>query len=128
MVHGSTAVMERLYKKYHLVIATSRPKKTEEDTKKWIRKNYKFHEFVNTREVGKDKLGLDVLIDDNLDNAKDFASMGGYALLFSQPWNEIIQNEEIEKLTREGKIVRCEGWNNVPEVIENTVKILEQRF
>lgn len=127
VVQGSTAVMEELYRKYHLVIATSRPKITEEDTKKWIRKNYNFHEFVNTREIGKDKLGLDVLIDDNLENAEDFASSGGYVLLLSQPWNEKTQSQKIDKFIRTEKIVRCKDWNDVPKALENIINILRKR-
>ena len=125
VVQGSTEIMKELYKKYHLVIATSRPKITEEETKEWIGKNYEFHEFVNTREIGKDKLGLDVLLDDNLDNAESFASSGGYVLLFSQPWNRK-QTGKIEEFIRTEKIVRIEDWNEVLESLEKITKMLRK--
>jgi 5'(3')-deoxyribonucleotidase len=119
VVQSSTTSMEQLHKKYHVVIATSRPLETQKSTIDWLKKNFKFHEFVNTREVGKDKLGLDVLIDDNLDNVKGFASSGGYALLFLQPWNLNIENQELEQLIRAKKIVRCEGWEQVLKSLQD---------
>jgi 5'(3')-deoxyribonucleotidase len=126
VVQGSTSAMEQLYKKYHIVIATSRPLDTEKETKSWLKKNYKFHEFVNTREIGKNKLGLDVLIDDNLDNAEAFASLGGYVLLISQPWNRYIQSEKINEFVRAKKIVICEDWSEVPKSLEKISHVLER--
>lgn len=128
VVQGSTSAMEQLYKEYHVVIATSRPMETEQETKSWLKKNFKFHEFVNTREVGKNIHGLSVLIDDNLENVRAFASSGGYALLFSQPWNRKIENEDFENFVRTRKIVRCKDWNAVSKSLASIEQILEQNL
>jgi len=125
VVQGSTSAMEKLYKKYHVVIVTSRPIETEQETKSWLKKNFKFHEFVNTREIGKNMLGLSVLIDDNLENVRAFASSGGYALLFSQPWNRKIENEGLENFIRAKKLIRCEGWDEVLKSLINIERLLE---
>jgi len=113
VIPGSTSVMKQLHRTYHIVIVTNRPLETQRTTIDWLKKHFKFHEFVDTREVGKNKLGIDVLIDDNLDNVKMFASSGGDALLFSQPWNQKVQDKESEEMVRTKKIIRCENWEDV---------------
>lgn len=112
VVHGSISAMELLHKNYHVVIVTNRPPETQKNTIDWLKKHFKFHEFVNTREMGKDKLGLDILIDDNLDNVKLLASSGGRSLLFSQPWNQNVKDKEFEELVRAKKIIRCRDWKD----------------
>jgi 5'(3')-deoxyribonucleotidase len=126
VVQGSTSAMQQIYKKYHIVIVTSRPIDTEKETKDWLKKNFKFHEFINTRECGKNSLGLDLLIDDNLDNVKAFASSGGCALLFSQPWNLKTDDKDLENLIRARKTVRCENWDEILKSITNIEKKLRR--
>lgn len=113
LVTGSTSAMKKLYKSYHVVIATNRPLETQKNTIDWLKKHFQFHEFANTREVGKDKLGLDILIDDNLDNVKMFAASGHRALLFSQPWNRNVKDREFEEMVKTKKLIRCENWEEV---------------
>ena len=111
VVQGSTEAMSDLFRKFHVVIATSRPIDSEEATVRWLRRNFAFHEFANTRETGKDSLGLEILVDDNLDNVKKFAFSGGVAVLFSQPWNRA--DGELEEHIKTKRVVRCEGWEEV---------------
>ncbi len=94
---GSTNVMQEMYERYHVVIATSRPVETQQATIEWVKKSFRFHEFANTRQVGKANLGLNLLIDDNIDNAKSFALGKGTAILFSQPWN-MGEDDEMKQL------------------------------
>lgn len=112
VVSGSTSAMKQLHETYHVVVATNRPLETENSTIDWL-KHFKFHEYANTREVGKDKLGLDILIDDNLDNVKIFAFSGGRAILFSQPWNQNVKDKELEDMIRAKKVICCENWEDV---------------
>jgi 5'(3')-deoxyribonucleotidase len=77
--------MQSLYKHTHLVVATSRPLETESKTLDWLQQHFKFHEMANTRETGKAVLGLEILIDDNLDNLKTFIKAGGVGIVFTQP-------------------------------------------
>lgn len=124
IVNGSKPAMDTLYKRYHVVIVTSRPIETEQETKKWLRKNFRFHEFINTRECGKNGLGLDILIDDNLENVKNFASSKCVALLFSQPWNRQFKDENLENLISTKRVIRCKDWNEVMKSISG----VEQRL
>lgn len=125
VVLGSTKAMEEMYDKYHIVIASARPSEAEEATKRWLRKHFKYHEYVNTREIGKHQLGLDILIDDNLENIKKFCQSGGrFAVIFNQPWNQSIDNE-IRRLMNEGKVVRCNTWE---EVIRNISGYIEKAY
>jgi 5'(3')-deoxyribonucleotidase len=126
LVQGAQHAMKRLYKKYHIVIVTSRPRETEKETKDWLKRHFKFHEFVNTREFGKNIRGLHVLIDDNLENIKICASSGCYGLLFSQPWNQTIQDEELKSLIRAEKVIRCNGWDDVLKALPKIERTSEQ--
>lgn len=127
VIAGSISALEELYKIYHLVIATNRPSETEQYTVSWLKKHFKFHEFINTREVGKDSLELDVLIDDNPENIKSFARVGKKALLFLQPWNKGYADKEFERLIREKKIIRCDGWKKTLEVLIEFKKQCEKK-
>lgn len=122
VVSGSIDAMARLRNKFHVVVATSRPKETETDTLQWLKRNFKFHEYVNTRERGKENLGLDVLIDDNLDNVRVFANSSHPAVLFSQPWNQ--KDDSIKDQLKSQKIVRCTGWSEAETRLELIQKTL----
>ena len=118
VVIGSTKNMKEMYKKYHIVIASSRPPESERATKDWLSRHFKFHEYVNTRQIGKYGLGLHVLIDDNLENIKNFCKYGGQlAIIFDQPWNQQI-DAEIQQLMKEGKVIRCKSWDEISEELD----------
>ena len=93
VIIGSIKNMEEIYRKYHIVIASSRPPESERATKVWLSKHFKdkYHEYVNTHQIGKHNLGLHVLIDDNLENIKKFANMEGSSPSF-------LTNHGIDKL------------------------------
>ena len=124
VVLGSTKAMEQMYEKYHVVIASSRPKEAEEATKRWLNKFFKYHEYVNTRDIGKHKLGLDILIDDNLENIKNFCKAGGkLAIIFNQPWNQS-EDYEMRRLVYQGKVIRCNSWNEILEKLQDITRKL----
>ncbi|MCC6019601.1 MAG: hypothetical protein LM601_11250 [Candidatus Verstraetearchaeota archaeon] len=79
VIIGSIKNMEEIYRKYHIVIASSRPPESERATKVWLSKHFKdkYHEYVNTHQIGKHNLGLHVLIDDNLENIKNLQTWRG---------------------------------------------------
>jgi len=126
VVEGSVSGMENLHKSHHVVIVTARPLETENDTIKWLKRSFEFHEFVSSRELGKDRLGLDILIDDNLDNVKKFASSGEISILLSQPWNRNV-DKDFERLAKEGKIIRCENWASIMGAI-NQLKVQPKKY
>ncbi|MEM3564666.1 MAG: hypothetical protein QXR19_15650 [Candidatus Jordarchaeaceae archaeon] len=117
VIPNAETAMKKLHEKYHVVVVTSRPPETQKSTEKWLRNHFNFHELVNTRKVGKNCLGLDILIDDNLDNVKTFAQSGQCAILFSQPWNQNVKDKEFREMIKKGKIIRCRNWNEVMELL-----------
>lgn len=119
VIEGAKEGMLYLWQNHFVIIATSRPKETENATFKWLSSNFKFREYCNTRGKSKKSLRAGILIDDNIRNIKEFSSSGGIGLLFSQPWNENRPN--ISDLIDRGKVYRCDGWTNVL----NIVKLLE---
>ena len=121
VVHDSFDSMEELYQKHHIVIATSRPLETEQATLRWLRKHFKYHEYVNTRTVGKGNFGLDLLVDDSIQNIEQFASAGRKCILFSQPWNRE-ETQAVKDFIRSRQILRCENWK---EVLDNIEKVAE---
>jgi 5'(3')-deoxyribonucleotidase len=119
VIAGSTTAMEWLRDRFHIVIASSRPVEAEAETVKWLKKNFPrcWHEYVNTRVIGKQTLGLKILVDDYPKNAKQFASESGIVLLFSQPWNRD-EDDEMKILMRTKKIIRCDDWKAVTDQLE----------
>jgi 5'(3')-deoxyribonucleotidase len=116
-VAGAEPAMQKLYTYAHVVVATSRPVETEAATITWLRLHFKFHEVAITRETGKAVLGLEYLIDDNIDNLKTFVRAGGVGILFSQPWNRAADDDpEIREFFKDNRLKRCSGW---PEVLAN---------
>lgn len=122
VIHGSIDSMKYLHGRHHVVIATARPLGTEQATLNWLRKHFLYHEYFNTRAVGKSGHGLKVLVDDNPQNIEDFASSGGTGVLFSQPWN-MKDTKKMEDLVRTKRVVRCDDWSEVLAVIEEITMI-----
>jgi 5'(3')-deoxyribonucleotidase len=117
-VPGSVWGMEQLYGRAHIVVATSRPLDTETETVDWLKQHFKFHEIVNTRETGKAVLGLEVLVDDNIENLRSFVKAGGLGILFSQPWNAAASSDaEIGGFFEENRLQRCSDWAQVLTII-----------
>ncbi len=113
-IEGAIEGMELLYQTYHVTVATSRPKETEEATKKWVRTHFKYHDFCNTRGKTKDCVQSDVLIDDYIPNIEDFTKNKGIGLLFSQPWNQ----EHSKLVSSKGKIYFINSWHDAVNIIK----------
>lgn len=108
---------------FDVVLVTSRQLILEEHTKTWIQQNFpnSFREiaFGNHwgtagRKVSKselcEKLGADVLIDDNISYAKECANTGMSVLLFGEyPWN----SNEHDNTTLPSIVRRVSGWGEV---------------
>lgn len=117
VVRGARQALEEMGSLHCVIVATSRPIEANEATVEWLkRKALRFHKFVNTRREGKSTLAADVLIDDHLENVKDFALTKRVAILLSQPWNS--NHDSIQGLVRRGAIVCARNWNKVVEIIE----------
>jgi len=116
---GADKALGEIYKRYHVVIATARPVKSQAATIAWLEKHFKhrYHEYANTALVSKSKLGLDVLIDDNPETAKEFADSEGLAILFDQPWNRSLHIDEDAPIGNL-KLFRRRGWEEVKTLLD----------
>lgn len=119
LIEGAKEGMLYLWQNHFVIIATSRPKESEDATLKWLSSNFKFHEYCNTRGKSKEFLHAHILIDDNIQNIREFSSNSDIGLLFSQPWNE--NRSSIRDLIERGKVYCCDCWKNVL----NLIKLLE---
>jgi 5'(3')-deoxyribonucleotidase len=120
IIEGAKQGMDYLFKNHFVIIATARPKETEEATKKWVSRNFSFHAFFNTKGKCKSTVNSDVLVDDYIPNIQKFVEKAGYGILFSQPWNE--DRSKIQNLLLEGKVTCCDSWRDVTETIEKIAR------
>ncbi|RLG36738.1 MAG: hypothetical protein DRN91_07240 [Candidatus Alkanophagales archaeon] len=116
--------LKLLYERYHLVIISNRPKEAQKATKQWLKSNnLKFHETLWTRETGKAVPGVDILIDDNIENIKMFVSHSprSFGILFLRPWNRQTKDKdrELQRLIGMKRVFCCNGWGEVLRAISN---------
>jgi uncharacterized HAD superfamily protein len=125
-VEGAKEVLERLSKNNNLYIVTAKPDRLEQITLDWLQKHYpdkfkKIH-FANTFSHSLDtkkrkksevciEAGINLLIDDGIDNAIDVSSAGIPVLLFDTPWN---QTEELPS-----GVTRVFSWGEIEKEINN---------
>lgn len=109
-VTGASDAIKKLSKENKLIIVTSRLEHLEKDTVKWIDKFFpqifkdiyvNKHASSGTTRYTKSeickKINATILIEDNLEYAKDCCSNNIEVLLFNRPWN---QNKIPNKSTR----------------------------
>jgi uncharacterized HAD superfamily protein len=118
-VPGSRQSLGELYKQYHIVIASSRPNDARENTEKWLKsQHYMYHEYFNTRQTGKTGIGLDFLIDDNLEYVRQFARQGKTAILFDRTWNRR-RDVEVRQLIASGRIKVFKAWKDISKFLRS---------
>ncbi len=120
VINGAKNGIKYLQKNFSVVIASSRPKKTEKETIYWLSNNFNIHEYINTFNKNKGSLEVDILIDDNISNIKNFSKNNRIGILFSQPWNQ--KRQEIKYMISKKKVFCCIDWKNVID----TLKILNK--
>ncbi len=119
VVAGAVEAVDYLRKKHELIVITSRSEEISEITHQWINQYFpnRFAEVVLTNqfsrpgiefktkgEVGKE-IGIEAMIDDNLDNLLDCAKHGINGYLFEAGWNRYQTVPE--------SIVRIKSWTEV---------------
>jgi len=121
LIEGVREVIERLKEDYELYVVTSRREETRERTERFLNKYFDgvFRDIVFTSEFDDEnrkskadvcvELGLDYMIEDNKDFARECIEKGVKVLLFDRPWNR----EEIDG------VVRVFGWGEVLDRIKN---------
>ena len=95
-VDFSVEGVSELKRHHELVVVTARHKEVMNETTGWVGRYFPsmFSEVHFAHSYGNGsksedcrRLGVDVLIEDSLENARDFALAGGEALLLDQRWN-----------------------------------------
>lgn len=109
---------------YTVNITTSRNPNLREFTENWLAlHNIPFHSlaFVDDH---KREVGPDILVDDRLRTAAEYANTTGPAILFKQPWNQ----SEVERnlfLTAPIRftLIEAASWNSVVEAVRRLVNV-----
>lgn len=123
-VHGAPEALKTLSKEHSLVVITSRPDFTQENTLKWLRKHFDMSlfdrvYFANLFASDKPKrnkseicheLGVDVFVDDYHVYAEDVAKSGKKVLLFDAPWNRGYGDHP--------NITRVHSWDQILEILK----------
>jgi len=117
-ITGAKEGVKKLQKKHKLVVVTGRPKIVSATTSAWLDKHFPdvFSKVYFTSEVLlgsniKDKdeicqeIGANLIIEDDLDTAKDCVKNDILALLFDKPWNR--------KLRASSYIKRVYSWEDI---------------
>jgi uncharacterized HAD superfamily protein len=118
-IPGSSESLNKLYEKYHVVIASSRPNEARKSTEDWLKSHhFRYHEYFNTGKTGKAGIGLGFLVDDNIEIAREFAKRGKTAILLDQPWNRRRDNE-IRVLIAQGKIKVYKNWRDISKFLSS---------
>jgi uncharacterized HAD superfamily protein len=98
-VFGALEAINKLKEKNELVIITGRPDSTNDFVKKWIEKHFpdSFNKIIHTNQffgvhrekskVAKEE-GIEIFIDDNLENVLSVSKEGIVCFLMDTPWNQ----------------------------------------
>ena len=86
---GARQMLEALRQDHRVIIVTARSPEIRDATRSWLARRRLAHDgLVFTAEAGKSAHGLDVLVDDYVDNLVDFLTRTpGLAILVRRPWN-----------------------------------------
>jgi len=104
LINDAEKAIKFLKKHYKVVFITSRWRFTKRVTKKWIKKHFGKTKIIFERE--KEHINVDLLIDDKFGQVNAFTrETGKPSILFSQPWNEMMEIKE--------PICRCRNWVEV---------------
>ena len=122
-IEGALDGIARLKENHSLVIVTARPESTEEKTKQLISRyfpdtfrevHFTNHFFGSTNRRLKSELcrqlGIEIFIDDSINNARDIAEIGVPVLLLDAPWN---RNQDLPP-----GVTRVYSWEEIIEKID----------
>jgi 5'(3')-deoxyribonucleotidase len=114
-VDGAIGTLEKLrLEGYYLELVTSKPKWAEHATYQWLgkwRPPFQRVTIVSKDDVKADFTDARILIDDKMQNIKDFVNAGRTGLLFTRPHN---------RFEKEGvSIIRVNNWQEVYREIKN---------
>lgn len=119
LMPGANEAVSYLKKDHELVVITARPDMTKATTVGWLNNHFPdtFSRIVLTNQVSREdivaktkgeigsELGIEAMIDDNIDNVMDCIQHGIKGYLFSSPWNQ--------DKTISDKIIRIHNWQEI---------------
>lgn len=112
--NGAKEAMERLREEGHKIfIITARPSNSIEMTKTWLRhKGLPYTQLVQLNEGKKylAKVKLDLIVDDNLEDALEWSQRTENVLVYDQPWNQTLNLKNLVK--------RVHGWNEILDEVQ----------
>ncbi|MBI5229280.1 hypothetical protein HY991_04155 [Candidatus Micrarchaeota archaeon] len=122
-VEGAVEGVRELKEEHELVVITSRQYGIEKETRVWVQKTFPdaFSGVYFTNDFSKDglrskskkdfckELGIDLLVEDHLNYAKECVADGVRVLLLDCPWN---------KRERPQKVSRVYSWKEIVERIQ----------
>ena len=123
-VDGAVDGVKKLRQSHNIFVITAKPEELREKTLEWLDRHFpqmfdgihftnQYHGSGLKRAKGEicRELGVEVFVDDTLDNVTDVADFGIPALLLDAPWNQ----GEIKSL-----VTRVYSWDEIVEIlIEN---------
>ena len=100
VIEGAKETLERLRENKHdIVLVTSRPKKVEALTVKWLSRNmipYNGLHFASGTKLN--GISYDLFLEDQDNFAYEIAENGTFVLLFDAPWNRHVEHVNINRV------------------------------
>jgi 5'(3')-deoxyribonucleotidase len=120
-VAGAQEAVSRLagLRDLRLSAVTSRPAETQSATTRWL--GQYFPSLPLTHTACKERLPIDVLVDDFPPFVERFAAAGKVGILFSQPWNAAEQ----ERLRHLPRIAVVHGWHQGAHTLERLMRTVD---
>jgi len=112
LIKDADKYIKILKKKHEIILMTARHI-NHEITKKWLMNNridYDNLYFLNEGHKYKSSLELDIIIEDNLNEALNWFSKVKHILVFNHPWNQCIDINNV--------LHRVKNWKQIYEYIE----------
>ncbi|PIP55788.1 MAG: hypothetical protein CO183_00770 [Candidatus Zambryskibacteria bacterium CG_4_9_14_3_um_filter_42_9] len=120
-IPGAVEGIRNLKEHHNLSVITARPEELKEKTIEWLEKHYanmfdgiyftnQYHGSGPKRSKGEicHELGVNIFVDDILENAEDVVSFGIPVLLFDKPWNQA----EVRS-----PITRVRSWEEIMKIL-----------
>ncbi len=122
LIQDATRVIRELSDDFEIFIVTSRPLRFKEKTENFLKNNQILYEIIYSNEIhnangSKNKadickeLGVNILIDDNKDYAKNCAENNIKVFLLSKPWNSNHEKHE--------NIIKVENWQEILDIVKD---------
>lgn len=117
-IDGAVAGMQTLYDRHEIVIATHRPQRIHDDTKRWLRAHdIPYDRFLPECGPQKADVQASLLVDDRPANVRAFAHQRGSGVLFAQPWNHNAEGDS--------GVVTVDDWASIVRLCDKEWTTLE---